>query len=406
MQRTLRFVVPLLAFIVSSSFASIKLHIAGTSELEAALGKGSDSLWFRTAAYDSMLSGAVEVSPALDVTDSEAIWADSVYTSGPNVYANKMPNPMQWKFDNYLVVGVAEDFQVPEDGEYVFTIKADNGLFIEIDGQIISDNPSENFMYATLGEDLDPGLGADGIPAAEEYQATVTLTAGSHDFKIYFWEGSSNTKAELWWKKPGETDSVVVPASAFPPRRDFCEFEIEWIDPECAPGDDDVPTPLTLPFRYPPKPCVEPPDTIWYVYDFFEEGGTPDGEDIRTTEAVYETTFVTCQEQEVVEYVVWAETNDGRQSQVYEGSCNVIYVYGPDTAECGTHALEWGLSQDATLKLEKEAKSQVFNVKGQRVNDKVLLDANKTLPASGQYIIKQEAVDSKKARLRKKSAVK
>ncbi|MBD3320756.1 MAG: hypothetical protein GF350_06650 [Chitinivibrionales bacterium] len=396
MQRMVRFIIPFLALMVFSSYGSIKFYVAGTDELETAFGKGSDSVWYRTAAYDSILSESV-------VSDTE--WIDSISESGPNVFANKMPNPMQWKFDNYIVVGIADSFLVPSDGDYVFTIKADEAMFIEIDGEIISDDPSAVFMYTTIDEALDPGLGTDGVPSASEYQATVNLTAGKHDLKFYFYEKTGTSIAELWWKAPGSTDSVVVPASAFGERKDFCAFEIEWINPDCAPGDDYPPTPLTLSFEYPPKPCVEPADTIWYVYDFFEENGQPDGEDIRTMEAVYETTFVTCEEQEVVEYIVWAETNDGRKSQDYEGSCNVIYVYGPDTAYCET-GVEQRFQAKAPLNLQKDVQNSIYNMKGQRLNDKVLRKATTTNPASGQYLIKEEKADSKKARLRKESAVK
>lgn len=88
-------------------------------------------------------------------------------------------------------------FQVnaPKKGNYDFTLLSDDGAIVYIDGLKVIDN--------------------DGLHAVLEKKARVFLEAGQHEFHVSYYQGPRVRIAlELYWKVPGTSSKVYIPASA------------------------------------------------------------------------------------------------------------------------------------------------------------------------------------------------
>ncbi|RYZ67899.1 MAG: hypothetical protein EOP09_10290, partial [Proteobacteria bacterium] len=81
-------------------------------------------------------------------------------------------------------------------GEYQFRLRSDDGSMLYINGTTVVDN--------------------NGLHQAEAREGSMTLTAGSHDFVLDYYQGPANRIAlELFWLVPGSSDFLIVPSSAF-----------------------------------------------------------------------------------------------------------------------------------------------------------------------------------------------
>jgi len=128
---------------------------------------------------------------------------------------------------DYIVYGKAENFTVPEDGDYSFWVRQSLQLWIFIDGKLVNNalNGAEqalaNYTGEVLGEvDLDDPLLADSKTAYQTHG--VNLTEGTHTFELYYSASGNGTEQQaiLRWQTPSmrtenPDDWQVVPAQAF-----------------------------------------------------------------------------------------------------------------------------------------------------------------------------------------------
>ncbi|MGW3494755.1 family 16 glycoside hydrolase [Streptomyces sp. NPDC001020] len=80
---------------------------------------------------------------------------------------------------------------IPADGTYTFRLISDDGSRLTIDDREVIDH--------------------DGLHAAEPKDGAVELTAGSHPFRVDYFERGGEQQLTLAWKPPGATDFTVVP---------------------------------------------------------------------------------------------------------------------------------------------------------------------------------------------------
>ncbi len=88
------------------------------------------------------------------------------------------------------------EIEAPVDGPYFFSVNADDGLRVWIDGVLI-------------GEGVNPA----GVNIVE---ATVPLTAGRHTIRIDYYQEGGGKALELWWAPPGRPRQVVPPSALYP----------------------------------------------------------------------------------------------------------------------------------------------------------------------------------------------
>ncbi|MFI0238653.1 family 16 glycoside hydrolase [Streptomyces sp. NPDC016845] len=80
---------------------------------------------------------------------------------------------------------------VPSDGTYSFRLTSDDGSRLTIDDREVIDH--------------------DGLHGAEPKDGAVQLTAGSHPFRVDYFEAGGGQQLTLAWKPPGAADFGVVP---------------------------------------------------------------------------------------------------------------------------------------------------------------------------------------------------
>ena len=91
---------------------------------------------------------------------------------------------------NYVAQVVA-DVEIEQAGEYTFRLESDDGARLYIDGEEVIDH--------------------DGVHAASPKDGDVTLTAGSHELEIDYFQAGGGAVLKLSWLRPGETAFEVVP---------------------------------------------------------------------------------------------------------------------------------------------------------------------------------------------------
>ena len=95
---------------------------------------------------------------------------------------------------NYVAQVVA-DVEIAEAGEYTFRLESDDGSRLYVDGEEVIDH--------------------DGVHAASPMDGEVTLTAGSHELEIDYFQAGGGAVLTLSWLRPGETDFELVPNAVF-----------------------------------------------------------------------------------------------------------------------------------------------------------------------------------------------
>lgn len=83
---------------------------------------------------------------------------------------------------------------VPADGTYTFRLTSDDGSRLTVDEREVIDH--------------------DGLHGAEPKDGAVQLTAGSHPFRVDYFERTGGQQLTLAWKPPGASDFAVVPREA------------------------------------------------------------------------------------------------------------------------------------------------------------------------------------------------
>lgn len=100
------------------------------------------------------------------------------------------PDLIKW----FGIVFKAE-LAVPADGQYVFRTKSDDGSKVYVDGVLIVDN--------------------DGDHGPQERSSPPTdLKAGKRVLQVDWFQGRPTQMAlQVFWKKPGDSDFEIVPAT-------------------------------------------------------------------------------------------------------------------------------------------------------------------------------------------------
>lgn len=100
--------------------------------------------------------------------------------------------PITTPEDRFLAHVIAH-LTVPDDGDYDFRLTSDDGSELLIDDQVVIDH--------------------DGLHGAEPKDGTATLTAGTHDLRVNYFESTGGEQLTLEWQQPGDTEWAVVPTS-------------------------------------------------------------------------------------------------------------------------------------------------------------------------------------------------
>ena len=88
------------------------------------------------------------------------------------------------------------DIETPTTGTWTFYTESDDGSKLWVDGMEVVNN--------------------DGLHAMRERSGTITLAAGTHEFRVRFFERAGNHGLIVRWRGPGGTPAKeTIPASAF-----------------------------------------------------------------------------------------------------------------------------------------------------------------------------------------------
>lgn len=227
--------------------ASIRLLIAQGGEMATdTLMKNIGHKWYRDLPYIAMRNGTVKTDTA---------WVDSLYEDyGQRAFIQHVDPSKGVSYDHFLVLGSADEFNVPTAGEYTFRILAKNFMFLAIDKKIyplrFKPTDPETFMQKGYGNEkvtVAPKTAASQKTAEASFDLTVTLTQGKHQLDFYFVQMGSAAEAvaKLWWKKPGAANFEVIPASAFGPRKNFGRPTVVAL----SMSPDQGPSPLSVTFK-------------------------------------------------------------------------------------------------------------------------------------------------------------
>lgn len=88
------------------------------------------------------------------------------------------------------------ELEAPVDGSYFFTVNGDDGVRLWLDGKVV-------------GEAMQPDT-------ANEFNATVSLTAGRHAIRVDHFQRGGGKALELWWQPPNGPRQVVPPRVLWP----------------------------------------------------------------------------------------------------------------------------------------------------------------------------------------------
>ncbi len=103
------------------------------------------------------------------------------------------PELIEW-----FAVQASSRITVPTAGTYRFKLNADDGAKLYIDDNLVIDN--------------------DGLHAQIAVNGSITLSAGDHELVMEYFQGPRyHIALELFWRTPGSSTYVYVPASAYKP---------------------------------------------------------------------------------------------------------------------------------------------------------------------------------------------
>ena len=104
--------------------------------------------------------------------------------------------PLRGVNDNFSIRWTGA-ITVPEDGQYRFFARSDDGIRLWINDTLVVEN------WSTHAPTLDGG--------------TITLPAGRHKIRVDYFEKGQGAQLTLYWSPPSERGRTVIPARAFTP---------------------------------------------------------------------------------------------------------------------------------------------------------------------------------------------
>ncbi|WP_318243629.1 family 16 glycoside hydrolase [Oerskovia gallyi] len=102
--------------------------------------------------------------------------------------------PEQFGASDRFITHALATLTVPAEGEYTFRVTNDDGALVYVDDQLLLEN--------------------DGPNDSTSVEGAITLTAGAHDLRVEYYEGTDKQRLTLAWKTPGSSTFQVVPTSA------------------------------------------------------------------------------------------------------------------------------------------------------------------------------------------------
>jgi hypothetical protein len=99
----------------------------------------------------------------------------------------------QFGAEDQFISHVLANLHVETEGQYQFRVTNDDGALVYVDDQLVLEN--------------------DGPNDSTSVEGSATLTAGTHDLRVEYYEGGFNQRLTLQWKTPGSSTFEVVPES-------------------------------------------------------------------------------------------------------------------------------------------------------------------------------------------------
>ncbi len=165
--------------------------------------------WHRKRGLELMRQG---------VSIMDSAWVDSIYkakSDEPPFVKYFQNNP---PFDNFLVYGKAEQFKLlpgMATGDYTFQVKADDALFLLLDGEVLGSN-----VGICLRNDDGTGC-PEPFVKPQNYTFTKRLEAGkNYNFEFYYWQASQSAEARVFFGPVGGTMGDI-PSAIFGERKQF-----------------------------------------------------------------------------------------------------------------------------------------------------------------------------------------
>lgn len=98
--------------------------------------------------------------------------------------------------NEWFALHTSGKLKITVPGDYNFRLNSDDGSMLYIDGKTVVDN--------------------NGLHSPSAREGSITLTAGTHDFILDYYQGPADRIAlELFWQVPGSTEFITVPSNAF-----------------------------------------------------------------------------------------------------------------------------------------------------------------------------------------------
>ncbi len=85
---------------------------------------------------------------------------------------------------------------IPQDGEYQFATRSDDGSFVWVDGQLVVDN--------------------GGSHGAQRREGRIYLTHGFHDLEVRYFQAGGASEMSFFWTPPGGVEELVPLEYLFP----------------------------------------------------------------------------------------------------------------------------------------------------------------------------------------------
>ena len=116
-------------------------------------------------------------------------WPDlSAMTPKKKGVSDSITKEVRTRGSNYLLEFTAT-LEVPQDGEWTFSIRSDDGGWLWVDGEQLAANP--------------------GMHPAQRSEGRVRLSKGPHELRVGFTQGGGGDVLEVTWKGPGVDEQPI-----------------------------------------------------------------------------------------------------------------------------------------------------------------------------------------------------